>query len=705
MRLAVPMFTILGVSDLPSLFLDGSIPWLFFTFLLLSIITIGMGYRRLTPTELLSPKKCQFFYPFLANLDTPLARKFSLTRAGQLDEFSSQLSELDNRILVLYGDSGVGKTTLVNDYVSIDADDKNKLVISYERNYVDTIYRIIAGEDNVLLDRSYEGLIGELFSEHTELKRRIDICTKIVEKMDAILGTQTAELFIDQAERLPIQLDTSEKHYREGVLLFLTSLANSRKFKVILIVRSDYLAKLISYIPASEYELYRIEGIDISNEKRSSDVFRERMLELNIPTNDIDSLRTIILDGRNINTFIFQLTGYLIECFGSKPMLGDSARFVNSDKDIIELFVDKMLDEYGFLARDHIRAADLELTLFAVACFNKKTGRALNYELLPKLAHISERNAHACVDYLRAKNVIVQNDEPQSLRIVHDLLIEQILSRESRYIISDDLVSIERLVDKRVDISTLTQPLEATHPYLNPVRRNESGRVEPIGVETILLWCAALAYWYRFAFPEETFALLEPIISIFNLFRPGILYPPEIATAHFYPIAFTQYLWVIFIYGLNRGFFFYLYKKGDINIAYHFLSIIGPVGALLGLIFSYTPALFILAIAIPGLCLSFVYFYIYVKSNSRANIYQYIWKLSYATALNMLISIAVSYLLTFALISENDSQVVGQLFNTYFVCALFCYFAYEMRTRQGSEHGRNGMLSQYDLAWSISNKR
>ena len=122
------------------------------------------------------------------------------------------------------------------------------------------------------------------------------------------------------------------------------------------------------------------------------------------------------------------------------------------------------------------------------------------------------------------------------------------------------------------------------------------------------------------------------------------------------------------------------------------------VCAFMGFALSYAPSLFIIPISIPGFSLALVYLFLSSKRDRDTTIYKYFKELGGTTLGNMVICLGACTLLinTVRVQSGGARFFNNDVLMNLFVCGLFLYFAYQMKDRQGSEMGRNGLLAIYD---------
>lgn len=703
-RLLFPILGLFGLTDIPKLIEKGGFPWISAVAGISAVVVVILGFVRLRRTNLKDHSECRFFYPFLSKIDKENRERFLLPRAQLLKNLDDAIISCERGAhsshLVIVGRSGVGKSTMLSEYVDMNAIRRNIIVDPV--NYVAQSLEIVIGRQKIHGDPFFQAKLVVTNSDGSDEQEFHDAVTRI---LDRCLTHETAEppmiIAVDQAERLSVSMSSETDVKKRRLVSFLEAARVQTNIRIVFSVRSEYLAGILSLLPNGSYKLFFVDGIDPDHETSATSLI-DKLKVFDVDEAYYRDLLKIISANGKINAFIYQLSGYLIETIGTKELMHDRNkrhRFFTDERYVVDVFIDKLLDEYGYLHSDHMKSADLEVVLFTIACFNKKTGEAPGQEEIGKIAHLSEQRLKDCASYLYKKNVIGDpENRTQKIRIAHDVLIDQLLAREPRHLRADRRIAIEQIVERRLEKNGgLVSTLDETNPFFNIIRRDEGGRADTGGkTELGLLWLLVAMYLARMAWPEIFYAHMTWVNDWLDSKLPDVVISnPRLSNVFFLPTAFTQYIWVIFMYGMNKGFFCYLYKTGEIKYSYYLLQIAGPLGALCGLFLSFAPALFIVPIAIPGLILSGVYLYLWCRSSGNTAIYKYFLELGLTTFVNMIIALLGCFLLVPAVKDQVGAQI-GNVLIIYFVCILFCWFAYQMRGRQGSELGRNGMLALYD---------
>jgi ABC-type dipeptide/oligopeptide/nickel transport system ATPase component len=657
----------------------------------LGLAVLAYAVYRLRKATLLGPEQCKYFFPFLAMIDEPTQARFLLSRASLLEQLGLAVRGSVASHVIVVGPSGVGKSTLLQQYVAAVKDKRH--ILTDPIGYVDDALGAIVGTERIRSDKIFEEDRAIINGDNSSLNAMRQAMLRTIERC-VDNAVDPFVIIFDQAERLAVYLETATDQERMRLASFL-AVCRSTGVRVVFAVRSEYLADIVSLMPKDGYSLFFVD-----EDNPESDL-RQRLERLNFAKNEIDDYIPIVRSKGKINTFVYQLAGYLAESVGLHEILRNRHKYFSDERAIIEVYIEKLLDDYGYLHCDHMRAADVEVVLFTISNFNKRTGRAIEFDAIGRIAHLPYGRLQKCGDYLFQKKVIGDPaDKVSGIRIAHDVLMDQILNREARFLQAERRLAIEQIIDRGFERGDLVDTLDEMHPLYPPYcfRQTADGKTEMGGaLETVLLWSAAILYWWRIAFPDAAAEVLAPVNHYLNHLIPDIVVAPQDSNVFFVLIAFTQYIWVIFIYGLNKGFFYYLHKVGELNgFTYFALQIAGPAGALMGFILSFAPALFIIPIAVPGLGLALVYLCLYRRRDRETAIYKMFWEFGITTVGNMIIAFGACYLLYKTVRHHSGDGYASNVLVIYFVCALFLYFAYHMRHRQGSEIGRNGMLAMYD---------
>ncbi|MCO6185224.1 AAA family ATPase [Rhizobium sp. L1K21] len=688
-QLLLPILGLFGAADFYSAYQDQKWPWVLIGSCIITLLVVILAWKKVSPVELLSHISCRHFYPFLSNITHEEREKFLLNRIGLLNDLENKIISLQKTHLIIIGESGAGKSTLKENF---KARNREKKIIELESNsagfveVIDAILAKVGKSDNV----QAQSLVTEIISNgEANLKSAID-------RLVGLLFEEPTILIFDQSERLSPSFQSLSKKDRKRTTELLEKLKESEFCKTIFTIRSDRIDGLISMLGERGFEIFFVEGFDAEDDLGLAERIKIKLNKLQVNDTDTTWILDNLTEKGTINAFIFQLAGYLIESIGIKKIKAIGGRLYSGEKMFLEAYIGSLLDEFGYVQHDHLKSADLENILFCVASFNKRKNSALNIKDLTHISHLPESKCERCIQFLRDKKVFDERDiEDHRLRLVHDLLMDHLMAREPRFLPPEQRIAIEQIVDRSSSEKPAFTSLDYVSPFLNFARRDENGSID-IGLpETLLLWFFAIVYFWRIAFPEQAFNLLLPINDYFSGVYPGIVFPPETATYMFIPTAFTQYIWVSIIYGLNREFFYYLRKTNEIKYLYFFSKLIGPFGALLGFLFSFIPSFFVIPIALPGAILGSIYIFISVKSKSNTAIYKYLSLTGIATIGNMIISLAVVYFLIQTVSHPSNDHVRQHVLTVTFISGLFCYFAYQMRLKQGSILGRTVLTTMY----------
>ena len=693
-RLLLPILGLIGGADVWLWYQSGDWPWLLVVAAIAAFVAVIVAWNKIRSVALLDPDECKDFFPFLNGLPEPKRLPFYLPRPDLLGRLKSRIASLRNSHLMIVGESGSGKTTVL-DHFKAEMEDVS--IVTELASEADTIsiLKAITSDRGFLQDVELQNQLREAAKEPFDARHAATCASKLAQRLSQHI-TKPTYVLIDQAERFKPYLDRSTKKTRAMTLLFLESLKNQEKIHVIFSIRSDKIDGLITLLGENGYDLFFLKGFDVYENTAAREIMSSKFQAVGLSEEHISDVLDELSKSGNVNAFDFQMAGYVYECFGVSNVNRMRGEVHRTDNVFFDIFHDALYDEFGFISADHLAAADLEVVLFIIAYYNKRKSLALRRDDAILLSHIPESNFTRVEEYLKARHLLDIDDlAHSSFRLAHDLVVEQVLSKEPRHLQPDQQIALEKIIDELPDRMPSQKVLDYVTPFIGFARRKNNGIADFGNPETVLLWLFALLYFLRIAYPESFATYIQPVNSTLDNWLPGIVFPASESNYFFAPIALTQYIWVMVVYGLNRGFFFYIWEYESNGVMSIILRIIGPFGAFLGLLLSYAPGLFIIPIGIPGLILGVSYVLIATRANLPTAIYRYLNVLGWATIGNMVIAAGVTYLLIDVMRNFSPARAMELGLVNLLTCALFCYFAYQMRWRQGTNLGRSRMLAMY----------
>jgi hypothetical protein len=697
-QLLTPISTIFGFSDILKAFLLKGYP---------PVVSIGAAtgvglvllynFHRLRPVHLKGPASSLEFYPFLAPLDNASRARFVIARPRDLQLISDAINRNTRVYSIISGESGAGKTTLLQVYAATST---KETFIHIVDAHVNGFYDLLTSTlsfldsprntdletilDDILAAIKLKGLRRESLSDHFNM---------LVDYLRNNLSNDRLVLIFEQSERLSVNVRHFGKEEFQATLAFFEALRTSEWIRVGFVTRNDRATDVLTLLPRQSFDVVFIDSLEIDDQSISTLDMRRRF-QIVCSSDECDKIIEIATKNNVHNTFVLALAGYIVEATGADTIIDSNTRGYDGIHQIIAIYLRLLSDEYAYMKKDASAKADLEMVLYALALYNHRTNLACTADRIARICHLPKDRVEDVIFHLLERHLVAPDRQSyEDLRLAHDLLSEHVMRRdENEYLRIDHALSMQHIVDRQLAPADLIDVQPEKDPFISTFI---DGRWP--STAAFLLWIAAVFYGLRLADPALVMSWLGPVNSLLDRYLPGVVSPFGFDAWYFLPIAFTQYVWVLFMYGLDRGFFRYVTVAEGRPVMGWILHLVGPLGAALGLTLSFAPSLFIIPIVVPALILAACYLILWRKHTGGRLIGDYFFSLGATTIGNMVIAMLVCMGLTELLLLRvgGDKDIVGFV-NLLLVCASFWYFAYVMYGLQGSLHGRAALLTIYD---------
>ena len=694
-KLLIPILGIFGISDLPSALAHGQVPYLAITSVLIGLLFLLYTYHSIRPLRLSNAREAREFYPFLSALSAQERHKFLLPRSGDLHRLDQRIEASDTSHTVIAGASGVGKSMLIS--MLVGRTNQRATYLLFDEtvdNCYDVLFKLFdlgSPTRSIEIEEKVTFLLGENSEQDLETDEVFSfLLSKLYERQK---HEGTLHVIFDQAERMAGNFAKLGEAEQRLLIRILEGLRVERWIRTVFVVRSDLLAELLDQLTPFSFNIFFLGGIKPENNDTTFNDIKRKFLRICSHDQFLEIL-LLIENSSHPNTLALALAGYITENKSADYILRYKDQSGRNGVDrILTIYISLLFQEYEYIHVDTATSAELEVTLFALSLLNSKAGMACTIDDVARVGHLPTARVSRAFDYLRDRDVLKPElGKPEYFRIAHDLIADHVLRRDPVKLRLDHAAAMEQIVDRGISKEQILVVREEKDPFISSILNGF-----PVSFAAWLLWGAAVFYGLRIAVPERVYEWLEPVNRVVEAAIPGSLSQNPADWWLFIPIAFTQYIWVLFMYGLDRGFFKYVTVVERRPLMRFLLHMAGPLGALLGFLLSFFPSLFVIPIALPGVLLSVSYAALSMSQVKDKLVHKYFTELSIGTAVNMIIAFVVCYGLTELYILRNAKA--AQFENSVsivLVCILFCCFAFQMRGRQGSQFGRSAMLAVYD---------
>jgi hypothetical protein len=541
-----------------------------------------------------------------------------------------------------------------------------------------TLVSALAKDDN----------IDVLVAEHSLLM----LIEYIEEYSNRPSGDHTKHLIIDQAERLQYSLSCAEESQITRFQAQLEAIRRSGR-GIVFSIRADCLGPLLGIVAKYHPSIHYVRGIQFEQNSTALQSVMARLDSFDLTQRELQATGIMLTSAHEVNSFAFQVGGYLLESL-SRLERKRFLRGISFDKDVISSYIEIILAEYSSRRIDPDRKIHIEAVLFVICLYNRRYSLPVHNEEIAQVSCMPVRYVEEAVEFLIERRVVERSGGSQgSVFVSHDLISAELLDNQPRHMREDHRAAISELINNVARAKG--KPL--IHPEVNPFRRIFTAHASGpfvFSLSLVFIWVAAVSYAIRLNSREFGLWLSDIVPSTVLRVAGGV--DITTATYMFFPITFTLYCWILFMYGLDRGYFYYLREEGGIaRWTYSLVQVAGPVGIVVGLVSSVAPAIFPLGVVIPGSLIALAYFNAVYRSKNRNSVHaRYTFRFGWQTIINMIISIAASYLISrIVLFNGPAGRNVENVVIITSIAFIYVLFAYAMLERQGSETGRWVLLA------------
>lgn len=649
---AAPIITALGIPGTVATFTGEDLEVAFSLGVIapLAIILSILLIRNRTSVRLPSAHEAKRFFPF---------RRADNGRGHALFDQESRQSRFESTlakgalVTILIGESGVGKSTLL---YSI-RDSKGIEVVKAEKSFT-------------------------------------SLCETIKDRVSTKDDRVIRYIAIDQSERIRGSLER-DRAALVNILGQLLSLLKSKNIGLIFAVRSDLAVPILRLVDEHGPILHFVSGIEFPKDQSSLQFAMAHFDTMTLSKREMADIRHLLLNGSNINSFALQTGGYLIESLTKL----ERAKYFNPfrfDDDAIAQYIELVFSEYSDKWNYSDRSIHIEIVLFTVSIYNRRHIDPISAEEICQVTSMPMEYVDDALNFLDERGVIEATDSViKSYYVTHDLIASEILDKQPKYMKQDHRLAISELINDPDAMARI--PIRSVE--VNPFHRIVTSRVDGpfvFSLSLVSIWLGIASYGYRLQ-SNDFGNWIKSIIPDWVLHIGGNV-PVHLATYMFPAIFFTLYCWIIFMYGLDRGYFYYLYKQKAISgVSYSLVHIAGPIGILIGLTASVAPSIFLFGVIIPGSLIAIAHMEAALRSQRRKSVFaRSSFRFTWQTVVNMIIGTSTWYLMQNIL--RYNTSIGNDIENVIlisWVAAIFGVFAFAMRERQGSETGRWVLLSVF----------
>lgn len=707
-----------AISEVIDWYQEGQVgPGLALVLAAIFIVWALIAKRRVNVRSLPSIDDSQFFFPFISHQESEKRSNEAmlLSRDREAKELLDFIERNHSKYVFLTGTSGVGKSILLADY--FDYSSKGKVIgtiLEYE-GLLDQFHRLT----RKMVDQSSLERSNELHQQFRSVSAGASLTEGQIDQLmrvyvESLNFGEPVLLVLEQSERalrLAGAFGSSEAIEFRTTLALLKHLRTHAEVRLLFSIRSDFTIEAIEALIDPEVKpapvfgkisdfvaVFVLSGIDTSKSSSNGSVLEGRFESVAPPEKRAKIWETLELaDGTRSNTFVVQLAGYMLEHFGKTDprvmhALEDQPRLAAR---LIDLFLEKLSREY-FVATDqpaksaHDARSALLAILFTLADENQGAGRALTASQISRLSHFPTDLVNEALEFVVSKGVIHQTANGTAYRIAHDLLADNIL-RSDIIELRSDYKNALRVYASRAETTSKAAESEAQGNIFLDLFNDSRVTLPQFTILLCMLLCLIRLLW-----PEQSFALMEPVNLVWSQLVPNSVETFEFSFWHYLPILVVHFLWVSFMYKLDRGYFARVCGEG-VSLTRIFSAFGAPLGAVLGVLVMFTPSLFIIPIIAGGVFLALAYLSHTVNDGlleaARANAIDLSWK----SGLNMIVAIAVT-VATYAFLTDDvfGTSSLADLVTIWVLCLGFWYYWIAMQARQGSQEGWSTLLLLFD---------
>lgn len=659
------------------------------------------------------------FFPFISHsgIRSEEVRDKLYSRESEALALREHLETDSVRHCFLVGDSGVGKSMMLQYFFSTGSDAHLcEPIVEYETFFVSVHNRLmkaLTGRELEKFQRAYRDMMEAIDDCDPSDARSFERCVGSIEEyVQASRSEKRIVLIFDQAERA-IRLIKSSQDVRQQSKLARELISELRKaswINTLFVLRADLAIEAVELM--IDYEaspvfgstqkyvnFFVLSGVNVGAGSENYAKLREKFLSV-AGTGDFRSLSSAlqIATPTLSNTFLIQLTGYLFEHFGEADSvlmegIRDSTRL---GPRMMDAYLERLSAEYYTASLGNsVPAADaksaLWACLFALAEENRGAGRAISILDIAALTHFPSEQVATAMRFLSDKGICQKTQDHGLYRIAHDLLAEHILKSETVGLRADYKNVYRSYSDLPGNRERHSTAESQRNIFIDLINRR------PVSVPQIFILFCMLLCLFRVVWPSEAFSMLAPVNAAIDAVLPGAIQTFDFRLEYYLPIMIVHFLWVSFMYKLDRGYFARVLSASDKTRAFSVLG--APLGALLGVLLMFAPSLFIVPIIAGGVFLATAYSLHAISLPKSGLASKNARELAVKIWFNMAVSIG-STLICVTLLVTDLPHVDGyfKLMVILFFTACFGWYWYAMQPRQGSQEGWSTLLLYFDRA-------
>lgn len=644
--------------------------------------------------------------------------------------------------LVVTGPSGAGKSVLVRDLLP-----KVPKLSAYEScifdRYDDIVRDLIeqfggppelAVKQKILLQHYGEFVVTSKCSVRTVLDSTFEhpkaadiLQQEIVAYFTDVLKSHPRSVIIfDQAERLlhlvridAVRPEASSNGYRLYFFIkLLAHLRNIESVRTLFVIRAEYfyqsldfLENIVASAPLIRYFL--CPGINIKSSPAAVAQIRQDLKTIPGAAGYVEQFERIVgLDNRAYsNTFLTQLFAFMIEHFVTKdPLIREMLDKKNNRILAVKYYFSYLLNDYARANGLGDALEFLKAIIFTIAIENQVTGEPVTNDRIAALAHIPVDHVSEATAFLLTAGLIREEEFEHAVgyRMVHDLICDYVIENEQFAINPGLKDSIRGLSEARVSSERLTSVDRHTNPMLDLFMAPNIGLLS--------IWA-----FYVFGFLKARFpAVCDWSQGWLNWFP--LSQDCQSIAPYYFATFFMHSVWLTFIYIMDRGYFCHVLRDDP---KARFLSRMMPViGAVLAVLFSQSPALFVMPVVVVGVIMGLLLVSGAARGpfSGRVAADNYQWGVR--TAGNMIFAMTLSAITTLVLWNESSAMLlrddISHWLNAltgsrmsiaesdvsvgwmYFANAMMIYFWWHIRSPQQGRLALATRLAEHDRSKSES---
>lgn len=565
------------------------------------------------------PVSAKLFDPF-RDASQNAVRRDALPRKGLVGELKELVFVSANKHIIVTGQSGAGKTTMVTELLQAAVAPNYKIVDfrNYQEFHSQFLTRANARStehvrEKVLIEKFSAFLqnnrcsVRDAFDPAYDLSLFESLWKDLARHVEDVVDNSPDTVYVfDQIERV---IHLIRNDLRQGnaeingyeVLLFLKLVGTLRRIKTVrtvFVIRAEYLYQSLDFLESEptgptisrgdNVTYFLCPGINSDTDPEAINKIRSNLNTIegmNFSINDFEHVTQI--DSRAFsNSFMLQLCGYVVEHYFEadprvKKLLHDRQDRFYALRYYLDYLINDFARENGSGENIHF----LKAVMFALAVENKATSQAASVDRLAALAHLPTDEVEEYIKFLQSKGLV--KSDPAKLqrtyRFVHEVVAD--------FIIEDEQFSTSPHYRDGI------RGLSEAHARQGKLTR--LSRFPNLVLDWFADWnVALLLIWLFYIFGALKILFAQTCQVVWPLFR---MIPQsvscELDNKLYLPVYATHCVWLMFIYIVSRGTFLNIFPVGRFRLAAQSLPIIGVVSAFL---LSQSPALLTLPVVFVG---------------------------------------------------------------------------------------------------------